>query len=293
MAIQRLPVEPHHGPRDSQTHAEGIPARQPSESLLAELPFSLIDLAHRFDGPDVKALALTGSYARGTHGIFSDLDLLRYIDTPPAHPPRETHLVDGRLISLCNIPLPIAEECFIRPELIVVSLAGLRTARALIDRGGYFAHLQARARAFVWDAAVQRRADVWSSRQMAHLSEAAHKGLDGVRGGGVGRLLNGRNECAWGAVRVILVQRGVLMESDNSFYEAAIGAVGRQSRWAQQLRIALGIEDERGLGPSLIEQVIGGLRLYAETAKLLGEVIQPADRAVVRQTVELIEGVLG
>lgn len=184
------------------------------------LSFTAADLVQRFDHPSVQTIALLGSHARGDAGPFSDVDLMRLLAADaPELPDNRTHLVDGQLVNVSSATLADAADWFERPEEVVSHIAGLRVARALLDHDGSFAALQARANTFAWDAAMQERADRWASRQLVGWAEEAHKGLEGLRRGDVGRLLNARHGCSWGLNHVIQVQRGVLVSGDNAVYD--------------------------------------------------------------------------
>jgi hypothetical protein len=257
------------------------------------LPSLADKLSGRFDHPAAQALALLGSHARGDAGPFSDIDLLRLVAADaPDLPDNGTHLIDGQLVNISSATPAEAATWFERPDLATSHVAGLRRARALIDRGGAFAELQARARAFVWGAAMQERADRWASRQLVGWAEEAHKGLEGLRRHDVGRLLNGRHGGSWGMSHVMQVQRGVLVTGDNAFYDEVGAAMADQPEWLLLRRIAFGIEKAAGAGPALEEQVRAGLRLYVLTAELLDAVLQPADRAIIALTVARIRGAL-
>jgi hypothetical protein len=235
-----------------------------------------------------------GSYARGDQGPFSDVDLVRFADKGvELRPDDGSYLIDGVLVVVSTATPDRVEEWFSRPEVAVNVIAGLREARCLVERGSAFAAVQARARAFEWDAAMQTKADAWASQEMVGWIEEVHKGLEGLRRGDVGRLLNARYGCSWGLSNVMCVQRGVLLTGDNAFYDQVMEAVGVDSEWARLRQRAFGIVEE-GEGPlTLEEQVRAGLRLYVLTAELLGEALQLEDEPLVRQTVELIYVTLG
>jgi hypothetical protein len=257
-------------------------------------PIALDGLARRFDRPDALALALLGSYARGDAGPYSDVDLLRLLAADAPEPQDDgTHLIGGQLVNVSSAALADTTAWFERPEQAVAQVAGLRRARALLDRGGAFAGLQARARAFVWDAAMQGRADRWASRQLVGWAEEAHKGLEGLRRGDVGRLLNARHGGSWGMSSVMQVQRGVLVSGDNAFYDEVGAAMADQPEWLRLRRVAFGLEDEAGVAPPIAAQVRAGLRLYRLTAALLDAALHPEDRPAIAHTVARIEEALG
>lgn len=203
------------------------------------------DLIQRFDRPGVQALVLMGSYARGDAGPFSDVDLVRFVAKDcPSLPGCGSHLVDGRLVVVSDARPDEVDAAFIQPEVAVGSIVGLRSGRPLKDPNGFFAAIQKRARAFVWDEAMQARANAYANREMVGWIEEVHKGLEGLRRGDLGRLLNAEYGLSWGLNRLVLVQRGVLLGSDNDFFQAVEDAVGRDSPWARLRRRVFGLGSE-------------------------------------------------
>lgn len=169
-----------------------------------------------------------------------------------------------------------------------ITIAGLRPARALLDRQATFAAIQARAHAFVWTEALQIKADLWASEQMVGWIEEVHKGLEGLRRREPGRLLNANFGLSWGLSNVLKVQRGVLISGDNGFFNEVAASVGVDSLWSQLRTIAFGVADVHGRPPSLRERVVAGLHLYVVTADLLGAALQPEHAPLVAETVALI-----
>jgi hypothetical protein len=186
-----------------------------------------------------------------------------------------------------------AAAIFERPEVAVGSIPGVRTGLPLRDPHRYFADLRQRAHAFVWDEAMQARANAWASAQMVSWIEEAHKGLEGLRRNHIGRLLNARFGLSWGLSRVVQVQRGVLYAGDNAFFAAVEEAIGADSEWARLRRTVFAIESADGSPPTLREQVTAGLRLYVVTAALLAHALQPEDAPLVHQTVARINQSMG
>jgi hypothetical protein len=246
-------------------------------------------LLQQFDVPGVRAVVLMGSYARGDAGPFSDIDLVRFVDQRAPQPAGTgSHLIDGHLVVVSNVLPTNVEDWFTEPEAAVETIAGVRSAQPLVDRDAYFATLQARAHAFMWDTAMQERANRWASTQMVGWSEEVHKGLEGLRRNDIGRMLLARHGCSWGLSRVMQVQRGVLLGGDNAFYDQVAQAVGPDSEWARLRRMVFGVANDQGAPPSLHEQVVAGLRLYAVTAQLLVGALQPQDEPLIVHTVALI-----
>jgi len=246
-------------------------------------------LQSRFDGPGVRAMLLMGSFARGEAGPFSDVDLVRIIDKGEEVPNEdESYLIDDRLIVVGSVTRQQVEEWFTRPEVAVNVIAGLRTARALIDRDNTFEKLQNRAHAFRWDQPMIQKAYAWVSREMVGWIEEVHKGLEGLCRNDPGRLLNARRGFSFGLSRVLCVYKGILLSGDNAFFEELNRAVGESTEWVRLRRSAFGMETRRGATPDLRTQVIAGLRLYACTAEMVADALSSDDAQLVQQTVDRI-----
>ncbi|MFN8505866.1 nucleotidyltransferase domain-containing protein [Kouleothrix sp.] len=261
--------------------------------MAVQLPIDPAELIGRFGHPAARALVVMGSYARGDAGPYSDIDLARFAARDDHGLSGDgSHLIDDTLVVVGTVGPADVAACFERPEHAVESIAGLRAGQALHDPDGLFAAIQRRARAFVWDAAMQARADAWASAQMVGWVEEVHKGLEGLRRGDAGRMLNARHGCSWGLSRVVQVQRGILLGSDNAFFDALAAELGPASEWVRLRRAAFGVEEAGGEAPTLREQVRAGLALYRATAELLGPAIQPADRPLIERAVARISAAL-
>jgi len=253
------------------------------------LPFDLDDFWQQWDSSRPQAIALLGSYARGDAGPFSDVDLLFLLaaDAPP--PTRTSFLVEGRLVTVNAIHPEQIDGWFTEPEQAVNVVAALRDARPLQDPDGQFAAVQRRAHAFTWTAQMQAKADRHASQELVGLIEEVHKGLEGLRRKDTGRLLNARFGLSWLLARVMRVQRGILGNSDNSFYDDVRASLGQGSRWSRLLATAFGISTADSPPPSLHEEVVAGLHLYCETARLLAPILQAEERPLIDATVRRIE----
>ena len=106
-------------------------------------------LIERFDNPDVDALVLMGSYARGQAHQYSDIDLARFTNTQ-GHGRSQAFkgLIADQLVIVNDLDPGAVSDIFTKPDVASGYLAGLRLARPLCDRNNTFAHIQARAHAF-------------------------------------------------------------------------------------------------------------------------------------------------
>lgn len=242
-------------------------------------------LVQQFSHPSLTAIALMGSFARGDAGPFSDIDLVRFSkENGQQLPDNGSHLINGRLVVVSQVTPQEVAQWFTLPEVAVNVIAGVRQGRPLYDPNGYFAQLQQQAHAFVWDDAMQQKANQWASQQMVGWIEEVHKGLEGLRRDDIGRMLNAKHGLTWGMARVLIVQHGILLEGDNAFYEQLLAHMSTQSEWVKWWQTAFGV----GEPTSLREQVVAGLKVYAETAVLLHAIFDPTHRVLIQNTVDHI-----
>ncbi len=244
-------------------------------------------LAERFRCPEVKAIALVGGFARGDAGVFSDIDLVRF-RTTDVQERAETCLVGEHFVVVSDVGSSHVEARFANPLDATEYMAGLRTGRALWDPDCYFDAIQKRAHAFVWDGAMADKSRAWASAQMVGWIEEVRKGLEGLRRGDKGRMLNAGYGLSWGLTKVMRVQRGILISSDNGSYPEVVASIGIDSPWADLSRKVFGIN----VSLSLQEQVKAGLRLYVLTAALLAGTLKPEDRRLIDEAVSRISNEL-
>ncbi|CAF4715533.1 unnamed protein product, partial [Rotaria magnacalcarata] len=105
-------------------------------------------LAQRFDKPDVvQAIILTGSYARNEAGSHSDIDLVRFVSTGSNLLDDGTYVHEKKiLINLLIVEPEEYTKWFTDPCEAIKWIAGIRIARAIIDRENFFINgLQVRA----------------------------------------------------------------------------------------------------------------------------------------------------
>lgn len=250
---------------------------------------AMATLLERFVPDAASGVLLAGSRARGNAGPYSDVDWIRLARDDEGLPGDGSYLIDGRLVVVNTLTPGFVETIFCEPRVACDYVMGLRSAQILLDREGQLALLQRRARDFVWDAAMQQRANLWAGEQMVGIIEEAHKGLEGVRRNDIGRMLNARFGLSWILSNIMKVQRGVLLSSDNGVWDEINRGIGETTPWVRLRRTVFGLEDGAGRSPLLRDQVIAGLRLYVLTANYLDRALAHEHGELVRATVARIE----
>lgn len=247
-------------------------------------------LSQRFWESGVRAILLMGSYARGEAGVFSDVDLVRLVDGIDGITSLVgAHWYKGRLVTVSDATPEQVGNWFTEPQEAVKWIAGLRVARPLFDPDGLFAVIQARAHAFTWDEAMQAKANRWVSQAMVGWIEEVHKGLEGLRRGDIGRLINARHGLSWGLNEVMAVYKGVLLSGDNGVWAEVAAASDLPAAWVALRNRAFAVNGLDEIVPSLREQIAAGLQLYTLTARLVAPALQDGEREMVTEVVKRID----
>lgn len=243
-------------------------------------------LAAEFDDENTVGFLLTGSHARGDATPFSDVDLLRFVINEPSDETEKYDLKyrEKRLISISTSTVEAKLKETEKPETAVWTIPGLRQAEIISDKNGSLGKLKRAAENFVWEP-LQSAADDFASYNLMGDAEEAHKILGALMRKDESAVLYGTLGLALDLTKIITVQRGVLIESENSYFRQAQEAARENSDWSLQHKIACGFGQES----SIETRGIASLRLYVETEKILGSIIKSEHADVIRKTKIAIE----
>lgn len=253
--------------------------------LLSE-PFLQFAL-EQIDSPAVIGVDIVGSYARGQASKYSDVDFNIFVSKRPEKPNDRYTLRywDDRLVSLSYTLLDDERAALADPCRAIWAVPGLRGMQVLLDKDGSMARLQQAAQEFDW-APLQPAADEFAAQEIMGNAEEVHKILNGLAKEHESTVLY----ATWGLVKNMLeavsVQRGIMIVSENRYFDLIQDAVGRSSQWAQAFRTAWGLD----VGDSQYRaRGAAALALYRLSAELFDELIPEKHRAVVSKTLQLIE----
>jgi hypothetical protein len=154
--------------------------------------------------------------------------------------------------------------------------------RILSDNIGEILALKDAALRFQW-AAVQEHANQCASNELLGYAEEAHKLMNALAQPEDYRLIYALHGLIIGLSQAVALYKGVLSESENTFWRQVQLAVGDDSAWTQSQRLALGL-----LVATPRARAEAGLRLYRETAALLEPIIRSQHRVVIEATVNRI-----
>ena len=251
-----------------------------------ELPEAFLrSLVAEYTASGIVALALAGSYARGEATRWSDVDIIRYATAlPAASEERYTLAVrEGRLVSLTTTTIAAKAAEMAQPEEAIFVVPGLRQARILHDPTGALAALHQRARDFTWEP-LREAANAWISEMVMGQAEEAHKLLGALSRHDESAAIYATRGAVKGLTQAVAVGRGILIESENSYYRQVQDAAGADSAWTRYHRIAAGFAAPNPQSPPAEAIAIAALHLYRETADLLRSLLLPRHLPVIEAT---------
>jgi hypothetical protein len=254
------------------------------------LPDSFLQkLVTQLDNENTIGVTMPGSFARGEGSPYSDVDLWQYVRKIPADETEQFRLriIEGYIVSVKLTTLEKKYAGLRNPGQAIWIIPGLRQAWILLDKDGSIAALKETAVKATWEP-LQGAAEAYASRNLSGCAEEVHKILGGLAQRDESKTLY----AIWGLTRelanTLLVQRGILIQTENAYIDLAQDTAGRTSGWTRQFRLAIGLDPLPPGEPTFVGYGVAGLRLYRESAILLQHILQPEDSAVVNRTLEMI-----
>ncbi|MDL1912338.1 hypothetical protein FBQ81_16870 [Chloroflexi bacterium CFX6] len=244
-------------------------------------------ILEQVDSPDVVGVGVVGSYARGQESKYSDVDLDIFVGKlPESEYDRYTlRYWDGKLVSL-KYTLPDDERAALtNPRRAIWAAPGLSGMKIVLDKDGSLSALQKAAQEFDWSP-LQPEADEFAAEEIMGCAEEAHKILNGLARGRESTVLY----AAWGLVKNILeavaVQRGIMIVSENRYFDLIQDSVGRDSKWTGAFRTAWGLDSTSSQYQT---RGAAALTLYRLTAAMFDGLIPEKHREVVNHTIRLVK----
>ncbi len=241
----------------------------------------------QIDSPDVIGIGLVGSYARRQESKYSDVDFDIFVSRLPENPYDRYTLRywDGKLVSLKTTLLDDERTALTDPRRAIWAVPDLRVMKALLDKGGAMSALQQAAQDFDW-VPLQPAADEFAAEEIMGNAEEVHKILSGLARGHESTVLY----ATWGLVKNMLeavaVQKGLMIVSENRYFDLIQESVGRDSKWTRAFRTAWGLDPHASQYQS---RGAAALTLYRLSAAMFDELIPEKHREVVNRTLQLIK----
>jgi len=252
------------------------------------LPDSFIQsVLAKIDSPDVIGVALVGSYARGQESKYSDVDFDIFVSKLPENIYDRYTLRhwDDKLVSLKYTLFDDEHDALKNPRRAIWAAPGLRGMQIVLDKDGLLAELQKVAEHFDFSL-LQPEADEYAAEEIMSCAEEVHKILSGLTRSHESTVLY----ATWGLVKILLeavaVQRGIMIVSENRYFELIQNAVGRDTKWVSAFRTAWGLDSTSSQYQS---RGAAALKLYRLTATMFDGLIPEVHREVVNRTLRLIK----
>jgi hypothetical protein len=241
----------------------------------------------KIDSPDVLGVGIVGSYARGQESKYSDVDFDIFVSNLPENEYDRYRLRywDEKLVSLKYVLLDDELAALTNPRRAIWAVPGLSGMKIVLDKDGSLAELQKMAQKFDFSL-LQPEADEFAAEEIMHCAEEVHKILSGLARGHESTVLY----ATWGLVQNLLeavaIQRGVMIVSENRYFDLIQESVGRDTKWVSAFRTAWGLDSTSSQYQS---RGAAALTLYRLTAAMFDGLIPEKHRDVVKQTLKLIK----
>lgn len=241
----------------------------------------------KIDSPDVRGVGIVGSYARGQESPYSDVDFDIFVSRLPDNPYDRYALRywNEKLISLKYALLDDERAALSDPRRAIWAVPGLRSMKIILDKDGSLSALQQAAHSFDWSP-LQPAADAFAVHEVMGSAEEVHKILNGLARRHESTVLY----ATWGLVKNMLeavaVQRGILIISENRYFDLIQEEMGLDSKWTRAFRAAWGLDVSHSAYPA---RGAAALSLYRLSAAMFDALIPGEHREVVNTTLRLIE----
>jgi hypothetical protein len=255
------------------------------------LPDSFLqNIIRSLDGPDVVGMTMSGSFARNQASRYSDVDIQRYMHVLPES--RYEHYilqyVQGRLVSVKTLTVEEAQKSLTRPDKAIWAIPGLRQMNILLDKEGILAGLKQAAEQADWSR-LQPAADEFAADELMGYAEEVHKLLDGLEQDSESKVVYAVWGMVEGMARTLAVHHGLLIPSENEFFQMVQDSAGHASDWTRSFRIAAGMDPAPLSQSPYRVRGEAALRLYVYTARPLLESKPERYREVVVTALKLIQ----
>ena len=250
-----------------------------------EDPF-IKSLIARLNQAGVAGLALVGSYARGQNTPHSDVDVEIFVE---ALPPETYTLryIDGHLVSLKYITIEKEYESLTQPEIAIWAVPGIRQMVILVDGSGRLAELKQAAQNFNWHG-LQTAADEYAVEELMGCAEEVHKIIGGLAKEDESKVLYAVWGLFKGLTNAVAVQSGMMMESENRYFDVIQENIGQPHEWTRAFRLTLGADIGDVNTPVYRTRGQAALALYKHTAQLFKNIILEKHRDVIENTLQLV-----
>ncbi|MBI5840596.1 MAG: hypothetical protein HZB19_10895 [Chloroflexi bacterium] len=155
------------------------------------------------------------------------------------------------------------------------------------DENGSPADLKRAAVKFEWS--LQPLADKFASAEISSCAEEVYKILSGLSLEQESKVLYACMGLVSGMAEILAVQRGILIETENRYFDLIQESAGLTSEWTRLFRLALGAESDPSTAQTYKVRGRAALGLYRQTAEMMKTIILNGHREVIISALNLIE----
>ena len=241
--------------------------------------------------PDIDAIILTGSYVRGDHNEFSDVDIWVFLgrDLNMDEKDYEVYYHEETLVSLCRGKLITWREKLDNPMEFSGMYHAIKDARIIYERDAVFSNLQEEIANYSWERIEQKRKETIRDEIMGFIEEL-HKVISGMQRADESTMLVGAIGMLLGMSRIMVMHLKLLIRTENEYFARIQESLGMESAWVLAFRELLGLKDLEK-HESRQEQICrSALALYVETCNLLeldGKTKKIVDKAIEKANVAM------
>jgi len=241
----------------------------------------------KIDSPDVIGVGIVGSYARGQESKYSDVDFDIFVSKIPENEYDRYTLRywDEKLVSLKYTLLDDELDALTNPRQAIWAVPGLSGMKIVFDKNGSLNELQKMAQKFDWSL-LQPAADEFAGEMVMGNAEEVHKILSGLERKHESTVLYATWGLVKGMLETVAVQRGIMVVSENKYFDLIQESVGMDTKWVSAFRTAWGLNSTSSQYQS---RGAAALTLYRLTAAMFDGFMMEHHREVVRNTLRLIK----
>jgi predicted nucleotidyltransferase len=240
----------------------------------------------KLDSPDVVGIGIVGSFSRGQEAKYSDVDFDIFVSQLPENEYDRCTMQywDEKLISLKYTLLDDEVSVLANPRRAIWAVPGLSGMKIILDKDGSLTELQKIAQKFDWSL-LQPEADEFAGEMIMRNAEEVHKILNGLTRGHESTVLYATWGLVKGMLETVAVQRGIMMISENRYFDLIQESVGHGTKWVSAFRTAWGLDSTSSQYQS---RGAAALTLYRLTAAMFDGLIPDKHREVVENTLQRI-----
>ncbi len=235
--------------------------------------------------PGVHAVAVVGSAARGDANPWSDIDVHAYVRLPSQKQETRAVFIGERLVMIATDTVDDSRAELRTPARAVWAVPAIRDMRILLDQERQLAALRLEAEAFDWST-LRAEAEASECRRLIGSAEYVYKIRAAIERRDESAALHAAGALIGRCTRSVVTARGVLIRTENEYYRKAQEAAGAD--WAARHRQCFGLAADGPLALDAFAQAVAACELYAETVRVLDDILDPDARAVTSRAVALL-----